>query len=266
MNSHQSLLPKLWLWPTLFVVGFIVFLLIPGGFVEKSNYLLHGLCAQNRDHTHAFGDKLLPLDARCAGIYGGVAFSLVILARKGRLLAMQLPARKFLMVLGAFGGMMALDGVNSLSKDLGWWHPWVSNNGTRVITGYGMGILFAVALVWLVAGTVFQIGSNQATIQSWTDIGWLIAPLPVFLAVLESGWTWLYWPLSLFLVGSTWLVIGALALVTILLATKYDERVMSFGHLNIPGGVGLILGVVIMLGLAFGRSWLERYLGIPAAL
>jgi hypothetical protein len=77
---------------------------------------------------------------------------------------------------------------------------------------------------------------------------------------------WLHVPLSTLLMMSAWIVIGTLALVTILLATKVDERIVRVHQLHIPGALGLILGVGIMLLLAFGRSWLERSLGIPSTL
>lgn len=246
------------------VAGIVVFLFFPGSFAEKSNRVLHGLCAQNHSHSHTFDGEVLPLDARCVGIYVGVIFTLIILGIRGRLFAMNLPQPRFLVVLTGFGALMAADGINSLFSDLGWWHLWESSDVSRVVTGYGMGIAMAVALVWLVAGTVFKLGDKQSTVQHWSDILWFVAPIPIILIVLEIDLAWLHVPISILLMVSAWLVLATLAFVTILLATRKDEHIGRLGQLHIPGVIGLVVGVVIMLALSFGRSWMENALGIPA--
>lgn len=266
MNTGRTPLSQLWLWPATLVAGIVAFLVFPGSFVEKANWVLHGLCAQNPGHTHEFGEELLPLDARCLGIYTGAFLTLSILGARGRLLAMELPQKKFIAVLVGFFALMAIDGSNSLLDDLDVWHPWESSDFTRVVTGYGMGIGMAVALVWLVAGTVFRLGERESTVQKWSDIAWLLAPIPAVLVIVETGWSWLYWPISIFLLVSAWIVIGTLAFVTILLATRIDDRIVGFGQLRIPGVIGLVVGALAMLLLAFGRAWLEQALGIPSTI
>jgi uncharacterized membrane protein len=228
--------------------------------------VLHGLCAQTPAHTYAFGGLPLPFDARMTGIYSGAIITLAYLAFRGRLLAGELPAPRYLAVLATFALLMVADGFNALFTDIGWWHPWETTNGFRVVTGYGMGVSIAVALVWLLAGTVFQIARRETSIRSLPDLVWCLVLLPVVLGALHLDWMWLHVPLSTLLMMSAWIVIGTLALVTILLATKVDERIVRVHQLHIPGALGLILGVGIMLLLAFGRSWLERSLGIPSTL
>lgn len=266
MNLAPTGLSTYWLWPAILVAGIVVLLVYPGEFSDKASFLLHGLCAQNSDHSHDFGGELLPFDARCAGIYAGATLSLVILAARGRLLAMALPKTIYLIVLTGFGGLMALDGMNSLFTDLGWWHPWESSSISRVITGYGMGIAMAVAFVWLFAGTVFQLGDKQPAIRNWSDIGWFLAPVPVVLVLFESGWSWLYVPISIFLIVCAWLVLGMMALATILLATRLDERIVRVSQLHVPAAAGIVVAMAMMIAFAVGRSWLEQTLGIPSTL
>lgn len=266
MNTRLTSIRNFWLWPGIILLGVLALVLVPGGFAEKSRLVLHGLCAQTPGHTYEFGGHRLPFDARMTGIYSGALATLAYTAVRGRLLAGELPKRRYLAVLAGFALLMAADGFNSLFTDLGLWHPWESTNAFRVITGYGMGVTIAVALVWLLAGTVFQIASRETTLRSRGDLGWCVVPLPVLLGVLHLHWTWLHVPLSALLMFSAWIVLGSLALVTILLATKIDERIVRVRQLHIPGAIGLVLGVGVMLALAFGRSWLERTLGIPSNL
>lgn len=240
--------------------------LLPGGFAEKSKLLLHGLCAQTPGHTFSLGGQPLPFDARMTGIYSGVLGAVGYLALRRRLLAQQLPPYSILAVLVLFVIAMGLDGFNSLLTDIGLWHPWVTTNVTRVVSGYLAGVTLAVALVWLLSGTVFQVADRRPSMDSWIDLLGAILPLAIVGAVLWLAPGWLYVPFSTLLVFSAWGVLGTLALVTVLLLSRFDERIVSRAQLHLPGAVGLILGLGAMLLLAFGRQWLESSLGIPSTL
>ncbi len=240
--------------------------LLPGGFAEKSKLLLHGLCAQTPGHTFAIGGQPLPFDARMTGIYTGVAGTLAWLAYRRRLFSQHLPPMPILVAVGFLVAAMAADGFNSLLTDVGAWHPWTTTNTTRLITGYGAGVGLAVALVWLLGGTVFQIADREPVMSSWRDIAGSIAFLPVVAAILAFAPGWLYLPFAILLVISAWIVVSTLATVTLLLATRIDERIVKRMQLHVPGAIGLVIGLGVMLMLAFGRQWLESTLGIPSTL
>ena len=255
-----------WLWPTILIGGMVLLSLLPGGFAEKSRLLLHGLCAQTPGHTFSLGGQPLPFDARMTGIYTGVLGTAGFLAVRRRLLAQQLPNPQLLVVLVLFVVAMGLDGFNSLFTDIGVWHPWETTNVTRVISGYLAGVTLTVAIVWLLSGTVFQVADRQPMMESWSDLAGSVAPLLVVGLVLWVAPGWLYVPFSALLVLSAWGVLGTLAFVTVLLMSRMDERVVRRRQLHIPGAVGLLLGLGVMLLLAFGRQWLEQTLGIPSTL
>lgn len=257
---------KFWLWPTIIIGGLLMLALLPGGFAEKSKLLLHGLCAQTPGHTFSIGGQPLPFDARMTGIYTGVLGAIGYLAMRKRLLAQQLPPHAVLAVLVLFVIAMGLDGFNSLFTDIGFWHPWTTTNTTRLITGYLAGITIAAALVWLLSGTVFQVADRKPIMDSWLDIVGSILPLSLVGFILWIAPSWLFVPFSTLLVFSAWTVLGTLALVTMLLVTRFDERIVARRQLHLPGALGLVLGLGAMLVLAFGRQWLESVLGIPSTL
>jgi uncharacterized membrane protein len=254
------------MWPTILIGGVVLLALLPEGFAEKSKLLLHGLCAQTPGHTFSLGGHPLPFDARMTGIYTGVVGTLMYLAFRRRLLAKQLPSKPILAGVALLVVAMAADGFNSLLTDLMVWHPWTTTNVTRVMTGYGAGVALVVALVWLLSGTVFQVADRVPIMDSWHDLIASIGPLAIVGLVLWVAPGWLYVPFSTVLVASAWIVLGTLALVTILLLSRFDERIVRRKQLHIPGSVGLLLGLGIMLLLAFGRQWLESMLGIPSTL
>src|SRR5699024_4790042 len=181
-------------------------------------------------------------------------------------LAQQLPGKGILAALAFFVVIMGLDGFNSLFTDIGVWHPWETTNTTRVITGYLSGVTLTIALIWLVSGTVFQVSDRRPVMDSWRDVVYSVAPLGLVFVILWTAPAWLYVPFSSLLVISAWLVLGTLALVTVLLISRFDERIVKRAQLHIPGAVGLLLGLAAMLMLAMGRQWLESTLGIPSTL
>jgi hypothetical protein len=119
---------------------------------------------------------------------------------------------------------------------------------------------------WLLGSAVYRVGSRQAGINGYSDIGLVLLPLVPLSVLLFSGAAWLYVPISLLLVTSAWLTISVLALAVVVLAFRLDERVEHVQGLHLPGAAAAICGLGIMLTLAFGRIWLENTLGIPSTL
>lgn len=266
MNSRPLSIRTFWLWITILLLGLAGLLLLPGGFAEKSKALLHGLCAQTPSHTFSLGGQPLPFDARMTGIYLGAAFTLIYLGLRRQLLAQDHPSIPTLMLLAAMVGAMGLDGFNSLLTDIGRWHPWTTTNTTRLLTGYGAGMALAVSLIWLLAGTVFQISNRRPVMTSIWDVVWSGVPLLPIAIGLYAAPGWLYYPLASILIVSAWVVLGTLGLVGLLLVSRWDERIVHPAELHIPGSIGLIIGLIIMVLLSLGRQWLETTLGITVAV
>ena len=255
-----------WLWYVILAAGMLAFALAPGGFAEKSRTVLHGLCAQTPTHSFAFGDHLLPFDGRMTGIYGGSLVTLVYLLARGRLLRWGNPPLRVSVTLATFVVVMAIDGFNSLFLDLGLWHPYEPRNELRLLTGFGTGIALAVVLAWLLASSVYRLGSHEVGISSFRDFGWLWLAFVPYAALVLSGARWVYMPLSAFLMLSAWITMALLALVVVVLAFRMDARLDRPARLHLPGAVAAIIGLALMLGLATGRIWLESTLGIPSTL
>lgn len=264
--SIRHALRTYWLWTTIVLTGLAITLVVPGGFARTARKVLHGLCAQTPDHSFLIGGNLLPFDARMTGIYLGALAGLGILAAKRRFLSQELPRWSVLMVLGAFMLSMALDGTNSLFTDLGIWHPWTTTNLTRLVTGYLAGITMAAAIAWLIAGTLWHLARNEPPVHSVGEVLVMTIPLPVTWLLIAYAPSALYVPIAMLLMFGAWVVLALLATAAILLATHWDNRILRLDQLHVPGAIGLLVGLAIALALAFGRSWLERTLGVPSTL
>lgn len=262
----QSSIKTYWLWYTLGVAGALTFLFWPGGFADKARVVLHGLCAQTPSHSFTLGGVMLPFDARMTGIYGGAISTLVILAGQGRILFSGLPPLRVMALLAAFVLALAADGFNSFFTDLGLWHPWTPRNELRLITGFGTGTSLAIVLTWLIGSTVWRVSSRERVVRSLREVALYWIPFMPWALIMMSGASWLYVPISMILMLSAWTVMTLLALSMVLLALRWDDRVRAARHLHIPGTIAALVGLVVMLTLAFGRVWLESVLGIPATV
>jgi uncharacterized membrane protein len=200
------------------------------------------------------------------GIYGGFIVTIVIIALRGRLFCYGNPPQRVVAMLVFLVALMALDGFNSLFYDLRIWHPYEPANALRVITGYGVGIVLAVALCWLLASSVWNMSSPAIAVRGFGD---LVAPaigLAGYGVVLWVSPSWLHLPVSIILVLSAWMTVSMLVLVLVLLSLKLDAHVRKMQHLHVPVAISALLAVSVMMGLSGLRYWAEHTFGISNAL
>ena len=264
MNQIMKNGKDLWLWGVVIAAGALVFLLLPGAAPDKSRAVLHGLCAQTPSHSFNFGGTLLPFDGRMTGIYGGSIIAIASLIASRRVLFYGNPPIRIVIAMALGVGSMAVDGLNSLLTDLNLWHPYESRNELRLITGYLTGMSLGIGLSWLLGSSMWRMSRPESGVDRFRV---LLIPIGLFLpyaAAVMSGWTILLLPLTFFLMAAAWITLTMLMLVVVLLIFRYEDQIVSVAQLQIPGLVASGLALGIMLGLAGGRFWLERSLGLPA--
>ncbi|HYJ12995.1 MAG TPA: DUF2085 domain-containing protein, partial [Thermomicrobiales bacterium] len=247
-------------------VGSIVFFSSPGDYSGTAYAILHGLCAQTPSHTLQYGDRSLPFDSRMTGIYGGFLVTIAWLALSGRVLRFGNPSRHVLVVLILLVGAMAMDGFNSLFRDLGIWHPYEPANWLRVVTGFGTGVTLAIALSWLLASSLWHLATPDVGVRRVRELVVPLAGMLGYGALLSWRPEWMHLPVSVLLVLSAWLVVTLLALVIVLLAFRLDASVRMPVHLHVPVATASLMAIAIMLGLSGIRYWIERTLGISNAM
>lgn len=266
ISRYLTVAKSYWLWFAVIAVGAVVFFGAPGAYDGTSYALLHGLCAQTPSHTITFGDRMLPFDSRMTGIYGGFLVSIAVLAWRGRVFHYGNPSRIVIAVMGLLVGAMAIDGFNSLLTDLGVWHPYVSTNAMRVTTGYGVGVVLAISLCWLLASSVWNMSSPDPSIRGVRDLAVPAIGLVAFGALLWISPAVLHLPVSILMVISAWLTVSLLMLVIVLLTLKLDANVRNLRSLHVPGAISALLAVSVMIGLAAARYWVEHRFGITNAM
>jgi uncharacterized membrane protein len=242
----------------------LIFLALPWSIEHKAHMALHGLCAQQPTHTYRFGDRLLPFDARMTGIYTGYLATTIVLFHAGAHRWCRPPSWSRLAVLGALGGVMAIDGFNSFLKDLELPFLYEPRNWLRLTTGMTAGIVLGFALCFLTASTVWKaVDTRRQTLERMALLPWIgVVWIPIGMAVI-SGFAGFYVPLTLLLVFSAALALTSLSLVVLVILRRRD---FSFSGVSSLGGYGIGafgLAMVAMALLSVGRALLERVLGTP---
>jgi uncharacterized membrane protein len=243
-------------------LGALVFLSLPWSIEHKAHVILHGLCAQRPGHTYYFGDRPLPFDARMMGIYLSFAATMAVLLCTGSHRWCRSPSPTRIGALLTLGGVMAIDGFNSLLKDLEAPYPYEPRNWLRVITGAGAGVVLAVALCFLLSITLWhRVDIRKQTLESWSTPLWAAVVTAPLLLVAMSGIDAFYAPMVLLLIVSALAALTALSLVIIVIFRRLEYRFATARQLEPVLAPAMLLAVAIMIALSIGRTVLEHWTG-----
>lgn len=240
------------------------FLLFPGDIGLKTHAVLHGLCAQRPSHSLSIGGNILPLDARMTGIYLGAATTGVWLLAAGRLRASGGLSRSTIAVLALFVTAMTLDGLNALLVDLEVPHPYQPSNMLRLITGILAGSVLGIAVVHLLAISLWSRGHRrQATVSRPAE---LIMPLVVSGALggmALSGLPILFAPFAIGSVLATVAVFWTLGVVLLALVSNRAGGYQTTREVAPLASIALVVTIVIIGALAGARFMAEQQFGLP---
>ena len=159
----------------------------PSGCYTKTFSIGSSVCHQIPSHSFIVGDIQFPVCARCMGLYMGSFIGITYAFLSGKKIAV--PKTKFIVFLAVLFLLWAGDGLNSLISDfLDTPFLYQSSNLSRLITGYGMGLVMSTALVTLFNFTIWEKGKKTPVLESVVQIicyGILSALLS--LLILTSG-------------------------------------------------------------------------------
>lgn len=221
--------PPVWLVAGLlagYALAFVGLALLPGAtLIERLRALDGGICAQLPGHSFFPGGEQLPLCARNTGIYLGFATTFLFLAATGRLRASRLPGLPVLGALGLAILLLAVDGFNSLFRDLSLPHLYQPINGLRLITGLGAGMAMAAVIIPVASGLIWKSDDPRTSFGSLGELALMLPLLTVdFFIVISVA------PISLYpvaIISSLGLVL-ALTLVNLVFALALTNRIGRF--------------------------------------
>lgn len=232
------------------VASVAAFLAAPGSLVEKLRALDYGVCAQLPGHMLMPAGVELPLCARNTGIYTGVLLGTALLVAQGRWRWAAFPPRRCLAVLLLLVAAMAVDGANSVLKDLGLPHPYEPSNALRLLTGMGVGLSLAALALPIVATGFWQRRVARPSIAGSGDLAaYLGAGFAVALVILTQ-WAPLLYPIAIVSTLGLLLAICTMNVVLLTMALRLERAYAGPAALVAPYSAALLLAWVELFALA----------------
>lgn len=242
----------------------LALLFLPGSIAAKTQLALHGICAQRPSHSLSLGDTTLPLDARMTGIYIGAAASAMWFLAAGNSRNTKMPQRRVVAILALFVALLAGDGLNALAVDLGLAHPYTPSNGLRLLTGILGGTAMGVALVYLLAVTMWVQGDRSQAVAPGSAA--LIPPVSIALIIgllALSGMPMLYAPFAMGVLIAAVGVFAVLTTIALVLVCNRAWTFSSYRELTPLACAGLVVAMGLIIALAGVRLFMESWFGLP---
>ncbi len=137
----------------------------PSGFDAIAFSIGSSVCHQIPSHSFIIGTVQFPVCARGTGLYLGSFIGMVYAFLSGKKIG--IPRTKFIVFLAILFLLWAGDGLNSLISDfLNKPFLYQSSNLSRLITGYGMGLVMSTALVTLFNFTIWKTGEKTSVLEN----------------------------------------------------------------------------------------------------
>jgi len=141
----------------------------PSGCYAKIFSIGSSVCHQIPSHSFSIGTIQFPVCARCTGLYIGSFIGIVYAFLSGKKIS--IPKIKYLIFLVILFIFWAGDGLNALISDfLNKPFLYQSSNLSRLITGYGMGLVMSTALVTLFNFTIWKTGIKAPVLENTFQI------------------------------------------------------------------------------------------------
>lgn len=186
----------------------------PPGWLAKADAIGYAFCHRIAIRSLLFGERPLPLCARCTGMYLGALFTGLLLYAANRSKVYGFPTRAASGLLGLGVIWFGLDGVNSFAILLpgGRYFLYPPNNVTRLLTGLWLGIALAAYLLPVLHSALWRVASDQPMLTGWETL-----PLLALVGLLAVV-VW-FAPPELLLFFGLASVLGVLILLALLYST-----------------------------------------------
>jgi uncharacterized membrane protein len=237
----------------------------PAGIFGKADAVGYAVCHRIPSHSFFFGDRQLPLCARCSGMHLGILLGLLYQVQYGKRGGM--PAKKIMVVLGIFLLAFGLDGTNSyltLGEEGGNSIPILSaipvlytpQNWLRLLTGTMLGIGIASVLLPVFNQTVWVDWSEKSALSSWRQLGVLIIlALIIDIAILSENILLLF-PLALLSSLDVLIILTMVYTIVFVMILKRENEYTNLKELWVPLVAGFAFTIVQIAAMDYGRFML----------
>lgn len=226
----------------------------PAGVQGKADAVGYAICHRIEERSFTtYGDRPLPMCARCSGIYAGVMTGLLSIAAVGRLRASRLPSLKVAAVMLLAVVFFGIDGLNSYfhlfpNFEGGLYAP---NNTFRVTTGLlvGLGMIQGLLPFWNATVWHYSVMDQRRAVNNLRELALYVAVLSVVLGLIL-----LNSPFIMLIVGFA-STIGVLLVLTLVMASMFmtllrtDGSYTHWSQLWLPMLAGLAAAIILIGGI-----------------
>ncbi len=164
------------------------------------------------------------------------------------------PRTGMLVVLGLFFVAFGIDGINSVSilfsqKPI----LYQPSNTLRLITGTGMGLVMAVALLPAFNQTVWQAYSHRTALETWWQFAGLLglSGITIFLVLTENPL--ILYALTLVSAGGVVIMLTMVYTMAVLMLFRKENQITGFRSLIFPATGGFLMTLIQIILIDLGR-------------
>ncbi|MFH1446909.1 MAG: DUF2085 domain-containing protein [Chloroflexota bacterium] len=254
-SKPASKFPRKWILLGVLCAAAIIWLrLTPPGLLGKADAIGYAVCHRIDSHSLHIGERQMPLCVRCSGMYLGTMLGLIFQAVQGKKGAY--PPLKTIIVMAVLVLAFGIDGSNSYI------HFFPGVNGlyepqtwSRIVTGMGMGLAMAAAVVPAFNQTVWRSWKEASGLANWKQLALLfvLAGLIIIAALSESAW--LLYPMALISSAGVLVLLTMIYSMVLVMIFKIENVYERFDQMCMP-----LMGGALMALLQIGVFDLVRYL------
>lgn len=227
--------------------------------------LLSGICHQFPEHSIAMGSTQLPLCARCTGTYLGALIGLANFCWRGRCRAAWLPPLRVLAALGLLFVFWAIDGLNSyVNYVTGQVMLYVPINSLRLLAGMGNGLFLSTLIYPMFNFTLWSTPQRQRVLSGWEELATILLQVATLGGLLLLNGEALFWPVALLNLLGVAVMLTIVNSMIILLLLRREGVALDWRDTILPLGLGLLLSLTEVGGMAVLRYVLGSALAASA--
>lgn len=226
----------------------------PHGLYEKAFAVGSSVCHQIPSHSFESSGIQFPLCARCSGLYLGSFIGLAFYFTQGKRKA--IPKKGFILLLIFFFLVWAGDGVNSFITDfLNKSILYETTNMTRLVTGFGMGLVMATALMTLFNLTVWKDGINMPLLHSPMQLAAYTVISALIAWILMSASANFFQVFAYISIGTVVIIITLLYAIFWIILLKKENSFVKWNSLGLFLTAGFASAMLQITLLNLLRQW-----------
>lgn len=236
----------------------------PDGMLGKAAAVGYAICHQIAERTFPIDlemNLLMPLCARCTGIYLGVLLSVLILTARQRLQSYRFPPVPIILVLIGFVALLGVDGVNSYLTFFPGYQPiYPPSNPLRLVTGLLTGIAVAHLIVPFFNSTLWAQPQPTRSLDGLRDLLAVCGVAGGVALLVLSGRPLILWTLGILSSLSVVGLLSAIGAALFVSVVRRERQAHTWRDLIVPFLVGftlamLQLGAITIVRFSLTGTW-----------